>query len=344
MSQPPVEVNLSSRQRSFQMRKPDRTGIAAAVSVLAEGGLVGLPTETVYGLAADATNGTAVARIFEAKGRPLFNPLIAHVSSLDMALREGQLQGAALKLAEHFWPGPLTLVVPATATTRVSDLARAGLPTLALRWPDHPVAQELISAFGKPLAAPSANRSGRVSTTDALAVHDELGAKVGLILDGGACPVGVESTIIGWQSGQMILLRPGGLTIEEIEQVAGQPVVRLQSGKDQNGVESPGLIAPGMLASHYAPEARLILGCTDFSEAEAVLAFGPLPASVPKAARIAQLSEQADLREAAANLFRHLRSLDACHPKIIHAMPIPAKGLGLAICDRLRRAAAPREA
>lgn len=309
-----------------------------AARILAEGGLVGMPTETVYGLAADATNGEAVARIFEAKGRPLFNPLIAHVASLDMASQEGRLDSAALKLAERFWPGPLTLVVPAARTCSVSDLAQAGLPTLALRWPAHPVAESLIRAFGKPIAAPSANRSGRISTTDAASVADELGSAVDLILDGGACPVGVESTIIGWQDGRMTLLRPGGIAIEAIEEVAGAEAFRLTT----DHLEASGIVAPGMLASHYAPEARLHLGCTNLSEAEAILAFGALPKNIRKDARIGQLSEKGDLREAAANLFRMLRWLDSGNPKSIHAMPVPDCGLGLAICDRLKRAAAPR--
>jgi L-threonylcarbamoyladenylate synthase len=297
-----------------------------------------MPTETVYGLAADATNGEAVARIFEAKGRPLFNPLIAHVGSLDMASREGRLDSAALKLAERFWPGSLTLVVPAKPTGSVSDLARAGLPTLALRWPAHPVAESLIRAFGKPIAAPSANRSGRISTTDAASVAEELGDSIDLILDGGDCPVGVESTIIGWHEGRMTLLRPGGIAIEAIEEVAGAEAIRLTSEHP----EASGIVAPGMLASHYAPEARLHLGCTSLADAEAILAFGPVPENIRKDARIGQLSEKGDLRQAAANLFRMLRWLDSGDPKSIHAMPIPDRGLGLAICDRLKRAAAPR--
>jgi L-threonylcarbamoyladenylate synthase len=200
------------------------------------------------------------------------------------------------------------------------------------------VAESLIRTFGKPIAAPSANRSGRISATDAASVAEELGDAVDLILDGGACPVGVESTIIGWQGGRMTLLRPGGIPLETIEEVAGEQADRLRS----DAPDTSGIISPGMLASHYAPDARLHLGCIDLSQAEAILAFGPLPKAIQKQARIGQLSETGDLREAAANLFRLLRWLDSGKPKAIHVMPIPNNGLGLAVCDRLNRAAAPR--
>ncbi len=310
--------------------------IAEATEALVAGDIVAIPTETVYGLAADATNGEAVARIYEAKGRPSFNPLISHVASLDAALAHGDIRGGALRLAEAFWPGPLTLVVPALAASGISDLARAGLDSVALRVPAHPAARELLEACGRPVAAPSANLSGRVSPTTAADVAAELGTRVALILDGGPCPVGVESTIVGSLGGRLRLLRPGGVTRDAIEQAIGHPL-------DEAEEELLAPRAPGMLASHYAPRALVRMGATDFAGDEAVLAFGPVPrpAAIPPD-RYLNVSPSGDLREAAANLFSALRTLDATGAARISASPIPETGLGEAINDRLRRAAAPR--
>ncbi len=309
--------------------------IAEAAALLEAGDLVAIPTETVYGLAADATNGEAVARIYEAKGRPSFNPLIAHVDRLEAALAHGDIRGGALKLAEAFWPGPLTLVVPALAASPISDLARAGLDSVALRVPAHPAARALLSAFGRPLAAPSANLSGRVSPTTAADVAAELGERVAMILDGGACPVGLESTIVGSLGGRLQLLRPGGVTRDAIEQALGHPLDEPE--------EALAPRAPGMLASHYAPRALVRLEAVDFAPDEAVLAFGAAarPAAIPPG-RYLNLSPGGDLREAAAQLFSALRTLDATGAARIAAAPIPKTGLGEAINDRLRRAAAPR--
>ncbi len=309
--------------------------IAEAAAALAAGDIVAMPTETVYGLAADATNGEAVARIYEAKGRPSFNPLIAHVASLEAALEHGDIRGGALRLAEAFWPGPLTLVVPALAASPISDLARAGLDSIGLRVPAHPAARDLLLACNRPLAAPSANRSGRVSPTTAADVVAELGPSVVLILDGGPCPVGLESTIVGSLGGRLQLLRPGGVTREAIEQALGH---RLE---DPEAEQSPR--APGMLASHYAPRATVRLDAVAFARDEAVLAFGAVsrPADVPPE-RYLNVSPAGDLREAAARLFSALRTLDATGAARIAASPIPRTGLGEAINDRLQRAAAPR--
>jgi L-threonylcarbamoyladenylate synthase len=309
--------------------------IAAAAAALAAGDIVAIPTETVYGLAADATNGEAVARIYEAKGRPSFNPLIAHVDTLAAATAHGDIRGGALRLAEAFWPGPLTLVVPALAASPVSDLARAGLDSVALRVPAHPAARALLAAVGRPLAAPSANLSGRVSPTTAADVAAELGSRVAMILDGGPCPVGLESTIVGSLGGRLRLLRPGGVTREAIEQALGAPLDEAEAELSPR--------APGMLASHYAPRAHVRLEAVDFAPDEAVLAFGPVPrpAAIPPE-RYLNVSPGGDLREAAARLFSALRTLDATGAARIAATPIPKIGLGEAINDRLQRAAAPR--
>jgi len=329
--------------RESQGRPPARGSILgcgpadidAAAAALAAGDIVGLPTETVYGLAADATDGRAVARIYEAKRRPAFNPLIAHVAGLEQALEHGELSGDALRLAEAFWPGPLTLVAPSRAGSPIADLARAGLGSVALRVPAHPAALALIRAFGLPLAAPSANRSGRISPTTAAAVAQELGEAVALVLDGGSCEIGLESTIVGCLDGRLRLLRPGGVTREAIEERIGR---KLDAAAEEGAPR-----APGMLASHYAPRAPLRLEADAFRPDEAVLAFGavPRPADVPPQ-RYVNLSPGGDLREAAARLFAALRALDATDPACIAATPIPRQGLGEAIEDRLRRAAAPR--
>jgi len=311
----------------------------AAAGTLAAGGLVAFPTETVYGLGADATNATAVAHIYSAKGRPAFNPLIAHVADLAAAQRIGRFDARALRLAEAFWPGPLTLVVPKTANCPVADLATAGLDTVAIRIPAHPVAQAILRAFGGAVVAPSANISGHVSPTLAGHVESDLAGRIDLIVDGGPVAVGVESTIVGCFETPM-LLRPGGLSRERIEAVLGaslaRPAVEADSGESQP-------LAPGMLASHYAPRTTVRLRARDVAPDEALLAFGParLPGQ-DAAAAVMNLSPAADLDEAAANLFGYLRTLDAKSPRAIAVMAIPEEGLGEAINDRLRRAAVAR--
>lgn len=312
-------------------------GLAAAALVLAEGGLVAFPTETVYGLGADATRGEAVALIYAAKERPSFNPLIAHVPDVDAARREGVFSAEAEALARAFWPGPLTLVVPAALGCRVASLARAGLDSVALRVPDHPVARALLEAFGKPIVAPSANRSGRVSPTRAEHVRADLEGRVDLILDGGPTRVGVESTIVACLADGPVLLRPGGVARAEIERVLGRPLPR--RAPEPAAAIAP--VSPGLLASHYAPRAKVRLGATEVWAGEAVLDFaGQLG---PKGALAwLDLSARGDLVEAAANLFGHLRALDESGATVIAVAPIPETGLGEAIADRLGRAAAPR--
>ncbi|MBN8996723.1 MAG: threonylcarbamoyl-AMP synthase [Rhizobiales bacterium] len=310
-------------------------GVAAAVAALSRGELVAMPTETVYGLAADATNGEAVARIYAAKGRPRFNPLIAHLPGITEAERLVVLGGEARALAERFWPGPLTLVLPKREGAPVADLVTAGLDTLAIRVPAHPVARALLTAFGRPVAAPSANRSGHVSPTRAAHVADDLGDRVAVILNAGPTAVGVESTIVGWDRGAPVLLRPGGLARAEIEAVLGRPL-----GTIEGDATRP--LAPGMLASHYAPAAAVRLNAAEVREGEALLAFGPiLPADAGRAAAVVNLSARGDLIEAAARLFAALRELDG-KAATIAVMPVPGEGLGEAINDRLARAAAPR--
>ena len=315
-----------------QMRS---AGLAAAVAALRAGKLVGMPTETVYGLAADAANGTAVARIFAAKGRPRFNPLIVHVGSLAAVEAIAQLEPDARRLGEAFWPGPLTLVLPQRQDARIADLVTAGLDTVAVRVPAHPVARELIEAFGGPIAAPSANRSGHVSPTTAAHVAADLGHDLACILDAGPSQVGLESTIVGWSSGEAVLLRPGGVATGAIEGVLGR---KLALPTDPSKVT-----APGMLASHYAPNATLRLNARDVRPGEALIAFGTdLPADAGKAVAVFNLSKSSDITEAAANLFAALRGLDR-QVTAIAVMPVPEQGLGEAINDRLRRAAAPRD-
>lgn len=310
---------------------PDEAGITEAAAILRAGGLVALPTETVYGLAADATSGTAVAGIYAAKDRPSFNPLISHLPDLDAACLQGVFDSDALKLARAFWPGPLTLVVPATPGCTVSELARAGLASVALRVPAHPVAQAVLRAVGRPIAAPSANRSGRISATSAAHVFADLDGRIDAVLDAGPTEVGVESTIIACLDAGPTLLRPGGVPREAIERVLGREL-----GLAGDAGHAP--ISPGLLASHYAPAARVRLDAEGPGEGEAWLGFGPGEAQ----AGALNLSPAADLREAAANLFGHLRRLDETGRETIAVARIPASGLGEAINDRLRRAAAPR--
>ena len=312
--------------------------IAAAVAALAAGRLVGLPTETVYGLGADATDGRAVAAIYAAKGRPSFNPLIAHVPDLAAAERHGIFDDRARALADAFWPGPLTLVVRKRADGPISDLASAGLDTIGLRVPADAVTREILARFGRPVAAPSANRSGRVSPTRAEDVVEELGTAVAEVIDTGPTPVGVESTIVALFDGPPRLLRPGGVPREAIEAVLGEPLA-----DEPPPVDDTAPLAPGMLSSHYAPRARVRLDATTIAPGEALIAFGPRrPAGADAAAAVFELSASGDLAEAAANLFRALRVLDASGAATIAVAPIPAEGLGEAIVDRLRRAAAPR--
>jgi L-threonylcarbamoyladenylate synthase len=299
--------------------------IGAAVRALAAGALVILPTETVYGLAADASNPSAVAKIYEAKGRPSFNPLIAHVANLAAAEGLAVFDDQARKLAMAFWPGPLTIVAPFRKDAAVCDLARAGLDTLALRVPAHPLALRVLSAFGGAVAAPSANRSGRPSPTRFADAMEETGVSAAAALDGGACTVGLESTVVAILGGEIQLLRPGGIERTAIEAIVG-PL---------SGALADAHRSPGRLALHYAPRAPVRLEATAPEPGEAFLAFGPWPSGEG----IWNLSPSGDLREAAANLFTYLRDADRSRPHAIAVAPIPPHGLGEAINDRLRRAA-----
>ena len=310
------------------VRAADSAGISKAAALIRAGRLVAFPTETVYGLGADATNGRAVAAIFEAKGRPTFNPLIVHVKDAVQAAEYAVFSPLANTLVEAFWPGGLTLVLPRRPDCSLSLLVSAGLDTVALRAPSHVLAQRLIAEAGVPLAAPSANPSGRVSPTSAAHVQEELGGKIDLILDGGPTSIGIESTVIGFEAGCPVLLRPGAVPREAIEKIAG-PLT--------NPVGTA-ITSPGQLASHYAPRTVLRLNACDAAPGEALLGFGPNPAAT------LNLSPSGDLAEAAANLFAMLRILDAKGASAIAVMPIPSVGLGEAINDRLMRAAAPREA
>ena len=313
---------------------PDEQAILKAAQTLAAGQLVAIPTETVYGLAADATNGDAVAGIFEAKGRPHFNPLICHVSDIAMAERYAVIDPLSRKLMDAFWPGPLTLVLPLRPDTHIHPLVAAGLDTVALRMP-RGIAGKIIAALGHPLAAPSANTSGRISGTSAQAVADDLGSKIALILDAGPSEVGLESTIVKVDGDAVLLLRPGGLAAEEIEALIGQSLRRM----DQRAA----IEAPGMMASHYAPAAGVRLNVHEVRDGEALLAFGPdRAADADRASACLNLSETGNLREAATNLVDYMKRLDRLGGAVIAVEPIPFTGLGEAINDRLVRAAAPR--
>lgn len=305
---------------------PDAGGLARAVEVLRAGGRVAFPTETVYGLGADARDGEAVAGIYSAKGRPSFNPLIAHVADIAMARRYVVWSDLADRVAQAFWPGPLTLVLPLREDAGISPLVTAGLPTLAVRVPAHPLAQELLRAFDGPLAAPSANPSGRISPTLPEHVLAGLDGAIEAVLMGGPCEVGVESTILGLAP-EPVLLRPGGLPAEALESLLGVPL------EEGGSAEAPS--APGQLLSHYAPEAGLRMNATSAGEGEVLLGFGPVKGDMT-------LSASGDLHEAAAALFGALHALDGQGARVIAVAPIPETGLGRAINDRLRRAAAPR--
>jgi L-threonylcarbamoyladenylate synthase len=316
----------------------NEAAVADAVRSLRDGGLVAFPTETVYGLGADATNAAAIARLYEAKGRPMFNPLIAHVGDLEAARRIADFDAQAIRLAKAFWPGPLTLVLPKAPGCPVADLATAGLDTIAVRVPAHPVARQILRAFGGPVVAPSANLSGHVSPTTAAHVSSDLAGRIDLIIDGGAVEVGVESTIVGCFDIPM-LLRPGGVPRGEIERVLGRTLVQPPDDADSASGQP---LAPGMLASHYAPRTKVRLNANRLEAGEALLAFGPhaIP-GVEAASAVMNLSARGDLTEAAANLFGYLRALDVRGARAIAVMPVPHHGLGEAINDRLRRAAVP---
>lgn len=308
-----------------QILSADEAGLATAGRMLRDGQLVAFPTETVYGLGADAGNDRAVASIFDAKGRPRFNPLIVHLPDIDAVRALVQWTDLAQAVAEAFWPGPLTLVLPMRPEARISKLATAGLDTLAVRIPAAPVARDLLRAAGCPVAAPSANPSGKMSPTSAEHVVRGLGRKVAAVLDGGRCAVGVESTILGL-AGRPTLLRPGGITEDALAQVLGRrPAAR----------KGESISAPGQLRSHYAPGARVRLNAADWNAGEARLGFGEVESDL-------NLSPRGDLTEAAANLFEYLHRLDAENPDVIAVSPIPHLGLGVAINDRLSRAAADR--
>ena len=309
-----------------QLLCADAAGLLAGTAVLRQGGLLAFPTETVYGLGADARNGRAVAAIYAAKGRPAFNPLIVHLADSQAARDLCAFNPMADMLAAAFWPGALTLVLPLRPGSGISELVTAGLFTLAVRVPDHPVAHAMLQTFGGPVAAPSANPSGRISPTTAAHVVAGLGGRIDAVLDGGDCAVGLESTIIGFDPGP-VLLRAGGVPAEVIEAALGQPLGRPSDPAMPN--------APGQLASHYAPLGQMRLNITNPAPGEVLLGFGPVQAAL-------NLSASGDLTEAAANLFGHLHRLDAMGAAHIAVSPIPEQGLGRAINDRLRRAAAPR--
>ncbi|CAN7210623.1 L-threonylcarbamoyladenylate synthase [Phenylobacterium sp. LjRoot219] len=298
--------------------------IAEAAAALRAGGLVILPTETVYGLAADAANPQAVAAVYEAKGRPSFNPLIAHVGDLAAARRIARFDARAERLAQAFWPGPLTLVLPVGDTDAVCDLARAGLDTVAVRMPAHPLARRLLAAFGGAVVAPSANRSGRPSPTTYADAVEETGDKAAAALDGGPCAVGLESTVVALLDAPR-LLRPGAVTRSEIEALIG-PLAEAEADAKRS---------PGRLARHYAPKSPVRLEAEAPQPGEAYLAFGPAAAGE----QVWNLSPSGDLREVAANLFAYLRAADRSAPTAIAVAPIPHEGLGEAINDRLKRAA-----
>lgn len=322
--------NEAAPAKSTRRLAADAIGEAAAI--LLAGGTVAFPTETVYGLGADATSGAAVAGIYAAKERPRFNPLIAHAPDIGAAMAHGVFNAHARHLAEAFWPGPLTLVVPLATSSPICDLARAGLLSVGLRVPAHPVATALLRAVGRPVVAPSANRSGHVSPTTSAHVLSDLDGRIDAVIDGGPTRVGVESTIVACLDDEPRLLRAGGVPREALEPALGRRL----------SVAEGAIIAPGMLASHYAPRASLRLDAERVAPGEAALLFGPTPPRGADLMHAINLSPRGDLAEAAANLFAALRALDALGAASIAVAPIPHEGLGEAIRDRLARAAAPR--
>ena len=326
--------DLGGITRETMRLVPDQRGLEEAATRLRQGQLVAFPTETVYGLGADATNPQAIAALYAAKGRPQFNPLIAHVADLAQAMREGRFNAVARQLADAFWPGPLTLVVPRAEQGTVCDLNCAGLASVGLRLPSHPIARALIEKTGRPIAAPSANRSGHISPTESDHVWTDLHGRIDAVIEAYASPVGVESTIIACLDDEPRLLRHGGVTREEILEKTG---LALKSG------EGGAIMAPGMLESHYAPHAGVLLNADCVAPDEAVLLFGPDPitGADQSKARL-NLSPRGDLTEAAAHLYDYLRRLDRTGASRIAVAPIPDQVLGAAINDRLRRAAAPR--
>lgn len=331
-SDPDTPRSTQSGRLPTRCLAADPASIAEAASILRAGGLVAFATETVYGLGADATSDTAVAKIYAAKGRPSFNPLIAHVADLAAARQQALFNADAERLAEAFWPGPLTLVLPVAPKANVCQLARAGLDTIALRMPNHAIARALIAATGRPIAAPSANRSGHVSPVTAQHVCDDLDGLIDLVLDAGSTEVGVESTIVSCLDGEVALLRPGGVPREAIETLLEHKLTEAMS-------DDAAPRAPGQLLSHYAPRSQVRLAARHLETDEAGLDFA---GQLGPAAQVLDLSPSGDLTEAAANLFRHLRALDRYGAATIAVAPIPDTGLGEAINDRLRRAAADR--
>jgi len=317
---------MSEADRIF---RPTIDIITKAGCVIRDGGLVAFPTETVYGLGADATSEEATASIFAAKERPSFNPLIVHVPDVEAARKLVEFTPMAEKLVAEFWPGALTLVLPRKKDSGLSLLVSAGLDTVAVRMPNHPIATELLKASGKPIAAPSANKSGQISPTQAQHVARSLHGKVDMILDGGSCEVGLESTVVDAGGEQVGFLRPGGVSIEQLEAVVG-PMIFPDDAPDAPK-------SPGMLTSHYAPDLPMRLNATNLHEGEILLGFGP---NCEKSTL--NLSPSGNLNEAAANLFAMMRELDLEGYKCMAVSPIPQDGLGLAINDRLKRAAAPR--
>lgn len=312
--------------------------IDAAIGILKKARPVAIPTETVYGLAADATDPAAITSIYETKGRPRFNPLICHMADLAMAERHARFDPVSRQLAERFWPGPLTLVLPLSADSAIHPLATAGLDTVGIRVPKG-FAGDLIRAFDRPLAAPSANSSGKISPTTAEHVNADLGGRIEFVIDGGPCPVGVESTIVKVEDGRIRLLRPGGVPVEAIEAATGLSVERPKA------TGTAAIEAPGMLASHYAPNAHVRLEASGIAAGEALIRFGAAPVEgMEKAQAVFELSPSGDLNEAAANLFGLLKKADQTGAAGIAVTPIPNHGLGEAINDRLKRAAAPRVA
>lgn len=326
-------MTRDSLHKQTKILRDDVAAISEAAAILRARGLVSFPTETVYGLGARADDPAAVAALYAAKGRPSFNPLIAHVSNLAAAEALGDFGDLARSVAEKFWPGPLTIVVQAKQSGAVCELARAGLETVAIRVPSHQLARSLLAAVEFPIVAPSANRSGHISPTAAQHVADDLNGKIDLILDGGASEGGIESTIIDFSGTAPRLLRSGGITRAEIEKLTG-PLLHADHSE---------VSAPGMMASHYAPNARLRLDAQDVRRGEALLAFGSaLPGGSEYASKLLNLSRQGDLTEAASHLYAYLRELDASGANTIAVAPIPREGLGEAIRDRLQRAAAPK--